>query len=220
MKHKLLFLIAVSFLLISNIKVKAQEIDYGVKAGLNYSNFETSNTGRFDFEYKFFYHAGIYAEVSISEKIKIQPELLYSAQGSKVFLDESDLIGGTNPGDPVISGSKSELKYSFNYLLLPIMLKYNLYKGFFVTGGPQLGYLISSKQEFIDNSNSYYTNHNFNGDFKKITFDFNFGIGYEFNNGINVNLRYSLGLNNINKSDFVEYKNSVYQFSIGYSFLN
>ena len=220
MKHKLLFLIAVSFLLISNFKVKAQEINYGVKAGLNYSNFKTSNTGRFDYEYKSFYHAGIYADVSINEKIKIQPELLYSAQGSKVFLDESDLMGGTNPVDQVIAGSKSEFKYSFNYLLLPIMMEFNFYKGFFIAAGPQSGYLISSKQELIDNSNSYFTNEGINGDFKKFTIDFNFGMGYEFKNGMNVNLRYSLGLNNINKSDFVEYKNSVYQFSIGYSILN
>ena len=221
MKHKLLFIIAISFLLISNFKVKAQEINYGIKAGSNYSNFKTSNTGRLDFEYKFLYHAGIYAEVSINEKLKIQPELLYSAQGSKVFLDESDLIGGSsNPGDPIISGSKSELKYSFNYLLLPIMLEFNFYKGLFIAAGPQSGYLISSKQELIDNSNSYYTSQDFNGDFKKFTIDFNFGIGYKFKNGMNVNVRYSLGLNNINKSDFVEYKNSIYQFSIGYSILN
>ena len=219
MKTKLFLLISVSFFIVSNFKMKAQEVNYGVKAGLNYSNFKTSNTGRLDFEYKFLFNAGIYAEIPINEKFKIQPELLYSAQGSKVFLDESNVIGGPNPSDPVISGSESEWKYSFDYLLLPIMLEFNFYKGFFIAAGPQLGYLISSKQELSDHSNSYYSNEDFNGNFEKITLDFNLGLGYEFKNGLNINFRYSLGLNDINKSDYVEYKNSIFQLSIGYSII-
>ncbi len=216
MNYKNTFLLLVSFFLFSGFQMIAQTINYGIKAGVNYSNFKTSNTGRLDFNYRYLYQGGVYAEIPIHEQFTLQPELLYSAQGSKAVLDESDFIGGPNPMDPVISGNDSRLDYSLNYLLLPVMINYNFYKGFFIGAGPQMGYLISAERELHDNAVTYLSNDNFKDSFKDFTFDFNFGLGYKFKNGLHFNFRYSLGLNDIDKSDGVKYSNSVFQFSVGY----
>ena len=219
MNYKIIFLLLLPIFLLSGFQVNAQSINYGIKAGINYSNFKTENAGRLDFEYKLLYNGGIYMKIPIKRKLTIQPELLYSAQGSKLILNESNLIGGTNPNDPIITGSKSDMEYSLNYLVLPVMINFNLYKGFFIGTGPQIGYLISAKRKVSDSSDSFFSNDNFKTNFENFTFDINLGLGYEFKSGLNLGFRYSLGLNNINKSDVfgLEYNNRVFQFSVAYT---
>ena len=66
----------------------AQNVTFGVKAGLNFACLSGDDAEDFDGRTSF--HIGATAEFSLSETFSIQPELLYSGQGFNA--NESDVI--------------------------------------------------------------------------------------------------------------------------------
>lgn len=170
----------------------AQETKFGVKAGLNLSNW----TG--DVEYnsaKIGFQVGGFAEIKISDKFAVQPELLYSLQGTK--FEE----GGV------------EANYNLSYINIPVMAKFFVAEGFSLEVGPQIGILTSAKLKFEDESEDA------KEFFESIDFGLNFGAGYDVAENINIGLRYSLGLSNIAKDSGDEkLSNSNIALAIGYKF--
>lgn len=90
------------------------------------------------------------------------------------------------------------------------MGKYYVVKGLSLEAGPQLGFLLSAKNESTNVKDS----------FKTFDFGVNLGLGYKLNNGLNFGARYNLGLTNINDSEGSSGKNrnGVIQVSVGYFF--
>lgn len=92
-----------------------QRIDIGIKGGVNFSKLEipdikTSNkTG---------YHFGAYSLFKFG-KLGLQPEIIFSQQGSKVDLGNWDT----------------------KYINIPVILKIYLAGGFNIHAGPQFGFL-------------------------------------------------------------------------------
>ena len=160
--------------------VNAQEIEFGIKGGLNLAQIKgVTNQGSdriTDFS------LGFLTEIPISEKFSFQPELLYSGQGSSTKL---------------------------NYLNIPLMGKYYLTRGLSLEAGPQLGYLLSAKNNGT----------NLKSTFHKFDFGVNFGLGFKLKNGFNFGARYNLGLSDINKTinTSCKHKNEVFQLTIGYN---
>lgn len=193
--------------------IQAQDVKFGAKAGLNLANI----TGDVeDNSMKLALHLGGMAEIKISETFAVQPELLYSALGTK-FPDG---------------------KLALNYLVLPLMAKFSVTDNLTLEAGPQFGYLLSAKDKYDDlededfptitakNSASSKTQTTMAStvDVKEYfkSFDLGGAIGasYLLNNGMNLSVRYIMGLSNTIKydeSDF-KFKNSVFQFSVGYYF--
>lgn len=95
---------------------------WGVRAGYNSTNFE-EYTKIIDWRSSF--HAGLFAEKSISKSINVEPGLLFSSQGS---------------------GRENSVDMRFTYLHLPLVGKFYLGQKFNLFLGPQLGYLISAHQ--------------------------------------------------------------------------
>jgi hypothetical protein len=202
MKKVLFFAV---YLLFGLIVVKAQDLNFGVKGGVNFA----SITGDFtdDLNSRTSLHFGVVAEIGISEKFSFQPELLYSAQGAKY--DDSDGYSGTTKLD---------------YLNIPLIAKYYVAEGFSLEAGPQIGFLLSAKDEYESPGDSGEDDVK---DFVKgIDFGINLGVGYKLEGGLNFGARYNLGLSNLNDydmSDFEEigsfdWKNGVFQISVGYFF--
>jgi len=192
----------------------AQEIKYGAKAGLNLSTL-TGDVGSYDVKSKAGFHVGGFVEFKITDKFSVQPELLYSTQGAKFEYFSSDEFSSTS--------DKRDVK--LGYLNVPIMAKYFVLPGFTIEAGPQIGFLLSAKNEF--DYQSYITEqYNSSGeddikdDSKAVDFGFNVGLGYEFTENIFVQARYNLGLTSIseNASDEFDPKNGVLQISVGYKF--
>lgn len=192
MKKIILSAIAIMAFAFSN----AQETRFGVKGGLNISTVvggDVENTKSL-----VGFHVGGLAEIHIVEKFYIQPELLFSAQGTKVD-------GPFEDGD-----------IKLNYLNIPVIAKYYIVdKKFNVEAGPQLGVLLSAKAEGEDIK-----------DFtRSVDFGFNIGAGYSFTDNLSVGLRYTIGLspisdNDIDNSDdyYDSAKNSNLQLSLAYKF--
>lgn len=198
MKKVLFFVVAV--LAISY--VNAQEISYGLKAGLNYSNLRFSDGDMDSFDPRLSFHVGGVAEIAFSDKFSIQPELLYSSLGSTI--DVSGLA---------LRSSDEKYVYQFDYLTLPVMAKYYVAEGFSLEAGPQLGLLLSAKAKYDGESADMKDN------FNSIDFAVGLGAGYKMENGISFGVRYALGLSNIAKDSGDEWvKNNVFQFSVGYKF--
>ena len=145
---------------------QAQLVKFGIKGGLNYSNL-TGSTAKTDAITS--YHVGALAEINLSEKFSIQPELLYSTQGAtyKTILGDID----------------NEL----GYLSIPVMAKIYLNKVISLELGPQASFLLSEKDEFdIHNQNTF--------DFAAAG-----GLGFKITESIFVQARYVLGLTEVSK---------------------
>lgn len=69
-----------------------KHIQYGIKGGLNYSNFIDNNDTDIpvDHKTKVGFYLGGFVSFAINEKISIRPELLYAQQGSGFNIDAAD----------------------------------------------------------------------------------------------------------------------------------
>ena len=63
---------------------QAQLLEFGVKGGVNFSNYTGGDISDVDFKAITSYHGGMIMEVKLFENLAIQPELLYSTQGSNL----------------------------------------------------------------------------------------------------------------------------------------
>jgi len=192
---------------------QAQDIKFGAKAGLNISTI----TGDLeDAKSLVGAHFGGFAEIKISDKFAFQPELLYSMQGAKSEYSESDTDYSYS----------EESKYKLGYLNIPLMVKYFATDKLFIEAGPQVGFLLSAKQDYsysetymgITDSASI-DGIDVKDNFETIDFGLNFGFGYEFTENIFAGARYNVGLSNIAKdSGDSKVHNGVFQISVGYKF--
>lgn len=167
----------------------------GIKAGFNRSIL----TNHDDFLGKSGFHIGFVAEKFVTSNISLQTELMYSTLGAN--FTSTDFIPNNFDG-----------KVTLNYLSIPIMAKFYLYKGFNLQMGPQLSFALHTKSKF--DGYSYYENKNI----EKTDFAVNFGLGYEFDNRVFIETRGIFGVTNVIKLEDDESKNFGVQFSIGYKF--
>lgn len=191
MKKLILSAIAIMAFAFSN----AQETRFGVKGGLNLTNF----SGDVDTNVKAGFHVGGFAEIKVIERLAIQPELLFSTQGARY-----NMQGGNSSGS-----------YKLNYINVPVLAKFYVTKQFTVEAGPQIGFLVSAKNQDRDIKDAY----------RSADYGFNFGAGYNFTDNLSVGLRYTVGLAGVVDRDYddaTDYynsaKNSNLQLSLAYKF--
>lgn len=166
----------------------------GFKGGVNYSGI----TGDIDDSgSRIRVHMGAVIEYPISSTFFIQGELLYSAQGYTIDVDDM------------------EQKISLNYLALPIIAKFYVTDQMSLESGPQMSALSTVRNEDIEDNDDEFFN-----SFNSFDFSWGFGAGYKFDSGLFFQLRYNLGLSNINDTDVIDVtnKNGIGQVSIGYLF--
>jgi hypothetical protein len=198
--------------IITILSVNAQTT-FGVKAGVNFASFsytadyipfEEAEKGRTSL------HFGVVAEIQISDKFSFQPELLFSPQGTSY--DNLDWDGGHI--------QESALKLS--YLTMPLMAKYYVAEGFSLEAGPQIGYLLSARDAYVDLTYGDNYADDWYEDTKKVDHGLNFGIGYKLDFGLNFGARYYLGLSHVfyagDEDENYAIYNNVFQFSVGYFF--
>ena len=193
---KIILSIAILITLSSN----AQKINFGIKAGLNMSMLTGSKDQIMSSTNGFF--AGTLLEFKILEKIALQPELLFSAQGAK--FESKDLTFSTTR--------------KMDYLILPIMVKYYIKSGLFVEAGPQVGFLLSANQDVENIITNISTSENIKDATKDFDMAANVGIGYDILDKIVTQIRYCIGITNTSTLENTDIKNGVFQLSVGYKF--
>lgn len=183
--------LVIALMMMSTTFISAQEFIYfGVKGGVNFStingDFEGSPESRTG------YHLGLLAEVPLSDRFSIQPEVLYSAQGFDVVERED----------------AENLEYKLDYINVPVLAKVYLIQGLSIEAGPQIGFLVN---EEIGDANLD------EDQFKSIDFSLGMGASYKFNKFF-VSGRYNLGVSDIYDNGAGDAKHSVFQAGVGVMF--
>lgn len=172
--------------LLASILTKAQDPKYGLKAGLNLSTVAGSGG-----DLKAGFHGGALAHIHLTSAFSLQPEVMYSTQGTK---------------------SNANSKLLLNYINVPLLLQYNFDNGFRLQGGPQVGFLIEAKNKVgdveTDVSNTY----------KTVDFSVPLGFSYLGYSGFGVDARYNIGISNISDVSGITRRNSVIQIGVFYLF--
>ena len=76
----------------------AQKAEFGIKGGLNSSDFSGDTEGM-DFKPRIGFNIGAFAAIKLSEKVTLQPEILYSTQGAEAQNVEAEYNGDIYTGD-------------------------------------------------------------------------------------------------------------------------
>ena len=141
--------------------------------------------------------AGAEVRYQFHPVVAVEGGILYSMQGVKV----------DTQFDPQIN---------LEYVNVPIMASFNVYKGLYLRTGIQLGFLTKSELE-ADGGDIKATG-DMKDDTESVDFSIPFGASYEYK-GFVLDARYNLGLNKTFDSDFdVDSKNSVFNITLGYRF--
>lgn len=200
----------------------AQQVEWGLKAGYNLSTVADAPEG-IKSDFRSGYHLGGLADVRISEKVSVQPELLYSTEGAKTIFQVGDEIFSID--------SREDIKLI--YLNFPVMAKFHLVNSLNLEAGPQVSYLLDAKSEY--DFFTLYRGERYSesgtddliGEVNSLSFGFNVGLGYGFRKDLFLQVRYHLGISSIADEetsddepgvDMNNIKNSGFQFSLGYKF--
>ena len=184
-------LIILPLLLVIGI-VNAQ-LQFGLKGGVNVSNFTGGDFNNIEKSSLVAFHAGGLVRIKFDHLV-LQPELLFSSQGAK--LDDG----------------VTEADYKVSYVNIPIMLQWQFKGSFYVEAGPQAGFKVS---EDIPNSTI--------DEFAKSTdLSIGFGLGFLKNKGLGIGARYVVGVSKVGDFDSAnidpDFKNGVLQFSLIFVF--
>jgi hypothetical protein len=159
-----------------------QSLEYGLKAGGNY--FKVGGRS-FDNTYNLSFSGGAYAELNYTSHWTLQPEFLFNQTLTKTSAEFNQIYGGV-----------SYQLVSLDYLAVPILIAYRPIPELSILVGPQYGFLIAQTTGLLQPNGS--TNGSNQNAFSRS--DFSLIIGGQLNLGkVKVGLRYSEGLNNINR---------------------
>lgn len=207
-------------LLMGTWEAKAQSNNpgpkFGIKGGLNLSQFYVNQPNAEDENMKTGVHFGVFGKVPIADMLALQPEVLYSNVGSKITYGGSDLesLLGIEPG---------EVRFNLNYVQVPVALAVNV-GPLNIHAGPYLSYLVSANIKDLNTSDLSSSNiaQLETDDFNRLDYGLVGGIGFDVQN-VTIGVRYNYGLREVGKSDFAgtltnDSKNSVGQIYIGFGF--
>jgi hypothetical protein len=194
-------------------KLASENFELGVRVAANFS----SLTNTVDSKTGLDLALGLYGTIKMNEKIALQPEVfIRSPMGAKGI--SPALLGDPNL-DPLILDA--DVTTQLTYISMPVLVKYSFKKEISFGIGPQFGILTSAKNKYVTEvfeEDDLIFRDNVKSQFQSFDFGLIFNLEYSFQTkrGINVNLRYYLGLTDTirnNPGDAV--KNSVIEVAIG-----
>lgn len=187
------FIVAVFFLMTT--VSQAQTFKAGVKFGTTVNKLSGYS---FSEKFSFGYHAGAFAEIKLSDRLFLQPEVLFSQVNTDTSNQFRQLY---NLNATTISNIK------LSYLSVPLLLNYKLNKVIYLQAGPQYGILIDQNKNLLQNGREAFRS----GDFSLLG-----GIQVKLAN-VRIYGRYAIGLQNINDIDNRDqWKNQSIQVGIGF----
>lgn len=205
---KIILLFAVS--IITGSAFAQLGLDYGIKAGANFSTLTDKATGASisNTSYKAGLYAGIFGSINIGEGIGISADLAFSQMGGK-----ADLVDNT--------GTKvGTIDQTLNYIPLSVFFNYGIpnVKGLGVFAGPQISFLASYKgKATIDGVGT--TESTDKSGIKSTDFAGVIGVQYQLPTiPIIFSARYQYGFTNIGKDAGDKLYNSAATVTVGYAF--
>jgi hypothetical protein len=119
-------ILLVAIALFGFTSMSAQEyVMFGAKGGLNFTNM--TSDGFDDNNSRTGFHLGLLAEIPLTERFSVQPEVLYSTQGT-----EARRLGVTG-------------EYQLDYIQVPVIAKFYLIEGLALEVGPSFNFLVNEE---------------------------------------------------------------------------
>ena len=216
------FFSIISILMINSLHA---QVTYGIRSGVNYATWKGDDIqiiqdlvdktdGYIVTKGRTGMHIGGYVNIPISEVFAFEPGLEYSKKGYSL------------KGDFQISVLKylninARAQVQSHYIDMPLVIKANVYKGLQVYAGPQVSYLVRSTLNAklgVFGITLFNRGIGITERFNKVDMGLTGGIGYQFENGLNVQAGYDYGLSKLDKNDNYSAYNRVVKVSVGYSF--
>jgi len=174
----------------------------GLTGGLNIANTISSRNSDFSTDTKLGANFGLLIDIPIIYPLSFQPEILYSQKGYRA------------------NTAYGQFAQRANFIDVPILAKLKLAPAFNVVVGPQVSFLMNTRNTYYDGfdiiQQSKYT---YNGD--KTFVGGVIGIGLDLNRNVELRGRYTIDFqeNNPNGSSGVpDYRNQVWQVGLGFKF--
>ena len=185
---KTVFVLA-AFLVASAAKAQST---FGLKFGANIANLQAKvESISVSLDNKIGFHGGAFFTIPAATNFSIQPEVVYSLEGAEF--------------------KQTNSKISLHMINLPVMFQYNA-SGFIVEAGPQLGFLLSAKEDGQDATQGY----------ENVNVALGMGAAYRLKQGVGFSARYNLGLSAIAKDadQDVTIKSNVIQLGVTFNVAN
>jgi len=202
---KKIFILALG-LIAGTTAANAQDIKFGIKAGLNVSDIiKGDGNNNFDTKTKTGFNAGVTVDIPLIAGLAFTPEVLYSQKGYK------------------LNYSAGEFTQTTNFIDVPILASFKLGSSFNIVAGPQVSFLLSTKNKFENGFGSVEQERveDDSDRFKKSLVGGVIGFRYDVNEKFDIHGRYALDFQKNNENgtnDTPEFRNQVFSVGVGVKF--
>jgi opacity protein-like surface antigen len=171
----------------------SQEVSFGLKGGLNFTNFSGQNVEGLNFRNATNFHLGAVSEVEFNVNFKLQVDLLYNIVGTEV------------------KTLTEQYENKMGYVTIPVALKLAVSsRKTFLEGGAQVSYLLTEQRNSLSEIQEQWQTKN----------DYDFGVfvglSYHPMDKLFLQARYYFGLTDIKVIDEKSFKNQGFSLSLGY----
>lgn len=186
-----------------------EKFQFGLKAGVNYSNVYDERGDEFNADAKFGIAAGVFADIPFGKYLGIQPGVLLSQKGFQA--------------NGMMLGSAYNFTRTTTYIDIPLLFAFKPSEFFTLLAGPQYSYLVHQRDVWDNSISSYAQEQEFQNDNIRKNI---FGIV----GGLDINMKHiTLGArvnwdvqsnNGDGTATTPQYKNVWFQGTVGYKFYN
>ena len=182
-------------LLLITSSIAFSQMKFGVKGGFNISTIVYDPDPTLDISPMLSFHIGGFFEYAFEENLNFRAELLYSGEGGRLTGEAVREI----VEDQGLENVDLEFRESYNFISLPLLLKYNHSSGVSLEAGPTANFLLAARtsQSLKSDDARLVLTQDFNESVNSVDLKFAIGGGYELPSGLSFNLRYSFSLSNL-----------------------
>lgn len=192
----------------------ADPIRFGIKGGVNMANqvyaIDSFNTG-INTDVIFGFVGGVFIDMGLNNFLSLQPEVNFSMEG---YQQKYAHIPVTSPSGPSIIGyTDASFTFTYNYLEMPLLLKFNANLSPGLRGnlliGPSVDFLLGANDHYVDTVTG-------DASIKGSDLDFGMVLGADLEiDKFLLDLRYNLGLTSVTPYSGGP-QNSVLSLDVGY----
>jgi opacity protein-like surface antigen len=200
---KKIFILAAG-LFITGAASAQSPVRFGVKAGVNIANIiKDDGNNNFSTDAKTGFNAGVTADIPLTTGVAFTPEVLFSQKGYKQSIGDVDFTRTTS------------------FIDIPILASIRLASPLNLVVGPQVSFLMSTKNKFETGLGDIESSDRESDNFKKSLLGGVIGARYDLTQNVDIHARYALDFQKNNEngsSNTPEFKNQVWSFGLGYKF--